>query len=69
MNNLVAATRTVLAKYKTFTGRASRAEFWWWILAVVIAMLVLRLGGGAIVAPLLGFYAFGTVATRCYPCR
>jgi len=58
MNNVVAATRTVLAKYRTFTGRASRAEFWWWILAVIILMVVLGLVDGAIVAPLLGFDAF-----------
>jgi uncharacterized membrane protein YhaH (DUF805 family) len=24
-------------KYATFTGRASRSEFWWWYLSVVIA--------------------------------
>lgn len=28
-------------KYATFTGRASRSEFWWWYLANVIVVVVL----------------------------
>lgn len=28
-------------KYATFTGRASRSEFWWWMLASVIVSTVL----------------------------
>ncbi len=58
MNNVIAAVRIVLAKYKTLTGRASRAEFWWWILAIVILMLALGLIDGATVSPFLGFDAF-----------
>jgi hypothetical protein len=26
------AVRSVLSKYATFTGRASRSEYWWWVL-------------------------------------
>ena len=64
MNNVVAATRTVLAKYRTFTGRASRAEYWWWFLAVIILMVVLGLVDGAVIAPLLGFDVFAENAGR-----
>ncbi len=32
------AVKTVLSKYVTFSGRASRSrEFWWWVLATIIA--------------------------------
>lgn len=34
------AIRTCLAKYATFTGRASRSEFWWFALFQVLAVLV-----------------------------
>ncbi len=37
-------------KYATFTGRASRSEFWWWYLAAFIVTTVLY-----IVAGILGF--------------
>ena len=38
------AVRTVLfKKYATFSGRASRSEYWWWTLAVVLASLVVSL--------------------------
>lgn len=32
--SLISAGRT---KYATFSGRASRSEFWWWYLTVLIA--------------------------------
>lgn len=32
--------RTVLSKYATFTGRASRSEFWWFALFAVIVNIV-----------------------------
>ena len=35
------SVRTVLSKYATFTGRASRSEFWWWCLVVFLVGLVL----------------------------
>jgi uncharacterized membrane protein YhaH (DUF805 family) len=34
------AVRTVFSKYATFSGRASRSEFWWWVLFGVIVALV-----------------------------
>jgi uncharacterized membrane protein YhaH (DUF805 family) len=40
------------AKYATFSGRASRSEFWWWFLANFIVSGVLsgigNIGGGAV---------------------
>lgn len=42
------AVRRVLSNYATFSGRASRPEYWWWVLAVVLGSLVFRLIDGAI---------------------
>lgn len=58
MNSLAIATRTVLSKYATFSGRATRSEFWWWALAVLIIFAVTRLVDGAVILPALGFEAF-----------
>lgn len=46
-----AAVQRFFKKYATFSGRASRSEFWWWILAnaivsVVLSVLALITGGG-----------------------
>ena len=49
------AVNSVLSNYSTFSGRATRPEFWWWVLFVFILMSVTRLVDSAIVAPLLGF--------------
>lgn len=54
MESLQTAARTVLSKYATFTGRASRSEFWWWVLAVFLVLLVTQLIDGLIIGPLLG---------------
>lgn len=35
--SLISAGRT---KYATFSGRASRSEFWWWYLTVLIAEFI-----------------------------
>jgi uncharacterized membrane protein YhaH (DUF805 family) len=48
----------VLGKYATFSGRASRPEFWYWILSVFIFIFILGLIDGAVIAPLLGFERF-----------
>ena len=37
----VAAVKRVFQKYATFSGRASRSEFWWWTLGNVIVVSVL----------------------------
>ena len=58
MTDMMVAVRTVLSKYVTFSGRASRAEFWWWFLAVLLLSLVVGLIDGTVLAPLLGFGAF-----------
>ena len=50
--------RTVLSKYATFTGRASRSEFWWWSLAVFLASLVL-----AAVERLLFGHGYGVMSS------
>ncbi len=46
-----AAINRFFKKYATFSGRASRAEFWWWALANAIVAIVLSIigsiGGGA----------------------
>lgn len=31
------AVKTCFSKYATFSGRATRSEFWWWALFVLIA--------------------------------
>lgn len=45
-----AAFKHFWLKYATFTGRASRAEFWWWALAYfginVLAVIVMTIAGG-----------------------
>jgi len=38
-----AAVRRFFKKYATFTGRASRSEYWWWVLAAFLISLVLQL--------------------------
>ena len=52
--NLQTAVKTVLSKYATFTGRASRSEFWWFTLFIFILSLVLAMIEGAILAPMSG---------------
>ena len=37
---LSAATRTCLANYATFSGRAPRSEYWWFFLACPVAAFV-----------------------------
>lgn len=58
MNSAVQATRMVLSKYATFSGRATRSEFWWWVLSVFVVLAISRLIDGALIAPMLGFESF-----------
>jgi uncharacterized membrane protein YhaH (DUF805 family) len=55
---MLQAVKTVLSKYATFSGRASRSELWWWILAVFILLIITRIIDGAVIAPTLGFSSF-----------
>ena len=50
MEKIKTAVNIVLSKYATFSGRASRPEFWWWVLAVFITILI----AGAVDAILFG---------------
>ena len=34
------AVKTCLSKYATFSGRASRSEYWWFYLAFIIAAII-----------------------------
>ncbi len=36
------AVAACLSKYATFSGRASRAEFWWFMLFVLLAILIIN---------------------------
>lgn len=61
-----AAVRRFWKKYATFSGRASRSEYWWWTLVSVgVTFLINILGGGGTVDPATGLpeggSAFGTV--------
>jgi uncharacterized membrane protein YhaH (DUF805 family) len=38
-----AAAQRFFKKYATFTGRASRSEYWWWILVAFIVNVVLNI--------------------------
>lgn len=35
----VEAVKSVFGKYATFSGRASRSEFWWWVLFLIILQI------------------------------
>jgi len=56
--NFPNAIRTVLKQYATFSGRASRAEFWYWVLGVLLVSIVLAVIEGLLIAPAMGFRAF-----------
>lgn len=42
------ATRTCLSKFATFSGRASRSEYWWFLVAAVIATVILSIADSMI---------------------
>jgi uncharacterized membrane protein YhaH (DUF805 family) len=44
------AINSVLSKYATFTGRASRAEFWHWVVVFVLLTIITRIVDGALFA-------------------
>jgi len=39
--NFTESIKSVFSKYATFSGRASRSEFWWWYLFVSLVNLVM----------------------------
>lgn len=41
--SFAAAVKRVFQKYATFSGRASRSEYWWWTLVSVIIATVLNI--------------------------
>jgi uncharacterized membrane protein YhaH (DUF805 family) len=49
--NIGQAVRRFWKKYATFTGRASRSEFWWWFLVSYLVSLVLSVIGQAVAGP------------------
>ncbi len=48
------AVRSVFSKYATFTGRATRSEFWWWVLFVVVVSVAATIVDGAVLSPMIG---------------
>lgn len=56
--DMITAIKTVLGKYATFSGRATRPEYWWWLLATIILFTVLGLLDGGLIAPMMGFETF-----------
>ncbi len=55
MGNMIAATGKVLSNYATFSGRASRPEYWWWFLSLLLVLIVVGILDALFIAPLLGF--------------
>lgn len=58
------AVRTVLKKYATFSGRASRSEYWWFWLFYVLALFPLAIL--AFVLAILFSGGLGTVSPVSY---
>ncbi|MBR6459349.1 MAG: DUF805 domain-containing protein [Actinomycetaceae bacterium] len=61
--DIVNATKRFFQKYATFSGRASRGEFWWSYLALILASFVL---GFVELIPVIGVivglvFSFGTI--------
>ncbi|MDW3224660.1 MAG: DUF805 domain-containing protein [Paracoccaceae bacterium] len=54
MDKMMLAVRAVLSKYITFSGRASRSEYWWWILAIFLLSALTQLIDALVIAPMLG---------------
>jgi uncharacterized membrane protein YhaH (DUF805 family) len=57
-----AAAKRFFTKYATFSGRASRSEYWWWALVNVIISAVLN-----ILSLALGGMGVGQVGTESLP--
>lgn len=60
------AVRRFFAKYATFSGRASRSEFWWWyllagVISIVLNILSSALGGSSMSASGGMHYSAGAI--------
>jgi len=53
-----AAVKTCLKKYATFSGRASRSEYWWFYLFVCLAVFVGVMLETLGLGPIVGFISF-----------
>jgi uncharacterized membrane protein YhaH (DUF805 family) len=62
--DMMTAVKTVLGKYATFSGRATRPEYWWWVLATIILFVILGVIDGALVAPMMGHESFAPDAVQ-----
>ena len=40
--NLTQSIKTCFKKYATFSGRASRDEYWYWVICVIVASIVIN---------------------------
>ncbi|MFE4543369.1 DUF805 domain-containing protein [Arthrobacter sp. NPDC056727] len=54
------AVRRFFKKYATFTGRASRSEYWWWVLVAVVVGIIINIISAAGGAPGATVTADGT---------
>ena len=62
--DMMTSVKTVLGKYATFSGRATRPEYWWWVLATIILYVILGVIDGALVAPMMGYESFAPDAVQ-----
>ncbi len=53
MGFVAAVQRALIERYTTFTGRASRDEFWWFMLFQLIVAIAASVIDGALGSPLL----------------
>jgi uncharacterized membrane protein YhaH (DUF805 family) len=62
------AVKRFFQKYATFSGRASRSEYWWWTLVSVAVSIVLNIiiGAGSTTSSLTGVTTAGPGATLGY---
>jgi len=51
------AVKTCLSKYVTFSGRASRSEFWWFYLFTIIVSVIASIVDGAMGTVYIGMIA------------
>lgn len=46
--NFTQAVSSGYRKYVTFSGRASRSEYWWWVLFIILSSIVVGIVEGAL---------------------